>query len=333
MKHRLIIGLSALIALALVFFMVSRFRDMNPKRKTALLPAAAPKENVWIAPDTGLIPHTPEGDLIRYGRSLIANTSYYFGPTGKINHLWNGMNCQNCHLDAGTKPWGNNYAGVYSTYPKFRERRGALENVFQRVTDCIQRSLNGVPLDSNSHEMQAILAYMKWVGKAVPHGKKPTGSGIQQLPFMQRAADSAKGALVYEIKCQRCHGSGGQGMFKPDSVSYLYPPLWGKHSYTTAAGLYRLSRFAGYVKDNMPFGASHKATQVTDEEAWDLAAFVNSRPRPVKIFRKDWPDVSLKPFDHPYGPFLDSFSMRQHKYGPFGSIQKAKENLAAKRKT
>src|ERR1700730_8174164 len=140
MKHRLIIGLSALIALALVFFMVYRFRDMNPKGKTALPPAAAPKENVWIAPDTGLIPHTPEGDLIRYGRSLIANTSYYFGPTGKINHLWNGMNCQNCHLDAGTKPWGNNYAGVYSTYPKFRERRGALENVFQRVTDCIQRS-------------------------------------------------------------------------------------------------------------------------------------------------------------------------------------------------
>jgi thiosulfate dehydrogenase len=333
MKQRLILGLSALIALALAFFAVSRFQHGNDKGASTQLPPAGQKENLWKAPDTVLIPHTTEGELIRYGRSLIANTAYYFGPTGKINHRWNGMNCQNCHLDAGTKPWGNNYGGVYSTYPKFRERRGALENVFQRINDCIQRSLNGVALDSNSHEMQAILAYMKWLGKAVPRGKKPAGSGIQQLVFLNRPADSAKGALVYEVKCQRCHGLEGQGMFKPDSASYLYPPLWGKRSYTSAAGLYRLSRFAGYVKDNMPFGASHKAAQVTDEEAWDVAAFVNSMPRPVKIFRKDWPDVSLKPFDHPYGPFLDSFSLQQHKYGPYGSIQKAKENLSAKRKT
>lgn len=333
MKLRFIIALSAIIALALIFFAVTRFWEKNLKRKTVLVPPAAKKEDVWIAPDTGLIPYTSDGELIRYGRSLIANTAYYFGPAGRISHRWNGMNCQNCHLEAGTKPWGNNYGGVYSTYPKFRERRGALENAFQRINDCIQRSLNGVALDSSSHEMQAILAYMKWVGKAVPRGKKPAGSGIQQLAFLKRAADSTKGALVYEIKCQRCHGLKGQGMFKPDSVSYLYPPLWGKHSYTTAAGLYRLSRFAGYVRDNMPFGASHKAEQVTGEEAWDVAAYVNSRPRPVRIFKKDWPDVSLKPFDHPYGPFLDSFSLQQHKYGPYGSIQKAKENLSGKRKT
>src|ERR1700674_4708376 len=92
MKRQFIIGLSAILALAVVFFAVSRFRDKNQKR-TVLLPPAAQKENVWIAPDTGLIPQTPEGELIRYGRSIIANTAYYFGPAGKINHRWNGMNC------------------------------------------------------------------------------------------------------------------------------------------------------------------------------------------------------------------------------------------------
>ncbi|HEY4154845.1 MAG TPA: cytochrome C, partial [Puia sp.] len=61
---------------------------------------SASKNRDWTAPDSSSIPHTAEGDLIRYGRKLIVNTSYYFGPKGIISHLANGMNCQNCHLEA-----------------------------------------------------------------------------------------------------------------------------------------------------------------------------------------------------------------------------------------
>lgn len=285
-------------------------------------------ENLWIAPDTNSIPNSAEGELIRYGRLLISNTAFYLGPKGIVSHTSNGMNCQNCHLSAGTKPWGNNYGGVFSTYPKFRERRGAVENVFQRVNDCLERSLNGKGLDSNSREMQAVLAYMKWLGKEVPKGQKPKGSGIHQLAFINRAADPQNGKLVYEKKCVTCHSENGQGKMNVDSIAYLYPPLWGEHSYNIGAGLYRLSRFAGYVKDNMPFGATNVNAQLTDEEAWDVAAFVNSQPRPKKDLSKDWPNISLKPFDHPFAPYSDSFSESQHKYGPFATIQKAKENLA-----
>src|SRR5580765_3447657 len=56
---------------------------------------------LWEAPDTSNIPFTEEGMLIRYGRELIANTSYYLGPRGKVAVVTNGMNCQNCHLNAG----------------------------------------------------------------------------------------------------------------------------------------------------------------------------------------------------------------------------------------
>jgi thiosulfate dehydrogenase len=87
---------------------------------------------------------------------------------------------------------------------------------------------------------------------------------------------------------------------------------------------------AGYVKDNMPFGASHGSSQLTDEQAWDVAAFVNSQPRPYKQFKKDWPNKSTKPVDHPFGPYADSFTEQQHKFGPFIPIQKFKE--ASKRK-
>src|SRR6478735_12110529 len=71
----------------------------------------------------------PEDSLTRYGHELVANTSYYLGPKGKIAKISNGMNCQNCHLDAGTFPFGNNYRAVVSTYPKFRARSGRLETI------------------------------------------------------------------------------------------------------------------------------------------------------------------------------------------------------------
>ena len=302
--------------------------DVSP---STVKSAASSDVVLWTAPDSSQVPNSKEGEMIRYGRSLIANTSTYFGPHGRINHSANGMNCQNCHLDAGTKPWGNNYGGVFSTYPKFRERRGTVETVIQRVNDCFQRSLNGKGLDSAGYEMQSILVYMKWVGSNVSKGKKPAGSGLQQLAFLNRAADPQRGKLVYESTCMRCHGKDGQGMLKPDSLYYLYPPLWGPNSYNTGAGLYRLSRFAGYVRDNMPFGASYKAPQLKDEDAWDVAAFVNSQPRPDKTFKKDWPDISLKPIDHPFGPYKDNFSEQQHKYGPFGPIQQAKSKMSAKK--
>ena len=288
-------------------------------------------DSIWIAPDTNSIPATSEGALIKYGRSLIANTAFYFGPKGTIAHNSNGMNCQNCHLDAGTKLWGNNFSAVFSTYPKFRERRGAVENIFQRINDCFERSLNGKSLDSNSREMQAILAYMKWVGKNIAKGKKPAGSGVQQLSFLTRAADKEKGKIVYEKNCITCHLANGKGILKPDSATYVYPPLWGNNSYNTGAGLYRLSRFAGYVKDNMPFGATHKNNKLSNEEAWDVSAFVNSQPRPQINFNKDWPNISLKPIDHPFGPYTDSFSEAQHKYGPFDPIKKIKDLNAAKK--
>ncbi len=287
--------------------------------------ATLKQDSLWKAPDTTTIPATAAGNEIRYGRDLIANTALYIGPQGSISKQGNGMNCQNCHLEAGTKPWGNNYSSVFSTYPKFRARRGAIETATQRVNDCFERSLNGKTLDSNSREMKAMLAYMQWLGEKVPKNKLPDGCGIRPLSFMNRAADTAKGRLVYTTKCQLCHGAGGEGKPNASYPVYDYPPLWGPHSYNTAAGLYRLSRFAGYVKDNMPQGATHLSPLLTDEEAWDVAAYVNSQPRPHKTFKADWPLIASKPVDHPFGPYSDAFSEHQHKYGPFIAIKKTQE--------
>jgi thiosulfate dehydrogenase len=287
------------------------------------------KNRLWTAPDSSSIPHNDSGSLILYGKELIHETARYFGPEGTVGRNTNGMNCQNCHLESGTRVWAGNFGSVAALYPRFSERRGTAETVNQRITDCFERSMNGPAPDSNSLEMKAMSAYILWVGKGVEKGKKPAGTGLEPLAFLERAADPVKGSVLYTEKCQRCHGANGGG--KPDSLKpgYLYPPLWGEHSYNSAAGLYRLSKFAPFVKANMPYGSSYDKETLTVEEAWDLAAFVNSQPRPVKKFRQDWPNILLKPIDIPEGPYADAYSSLQHKYGPFEPIARYKKEKAS----
>lgn len=274
----------------------------------------------WQAPDINELPYNGEGNLIRYGKDLIANTAFYFGPGGKIASITNGMNCQNCHIEAGTKPFGNCFSAVASVYPTYRPRSGIIESIEFRINDCMQRSLNGKPIDSASKEMRAMVAYLKWLGNNVPKGTKPVGAGTKELNYLTRSADPLKGKMVYNAVCQRCHGLNGEGLLAWDSSEYIYPPLWGENSYNNAAGMYRISKLAGFIKANMPYGITYKDPQLTDEEAWDVAAFIASQPRPEKNFTQDWPDIKKKSVDYPFGPYADSFTEQQHKYGPYPPI-------------
>lgn len=292
--------------------------DPRPKIPTS-------KPGYWQPPGETALPGGTNGERIRYGRELIAHTAKYLGPGGSVRTISNGMNCQNCHLDAGTKVLGNNYSAVLSTYPKFRERSGTKETIIKRITDCFERSLNGGAPDSASREMQAMVAYIKWLGTDVPQGEKPKGAGLTKLAYLDRAADPALGQLIYVAKCQSCHGSTGEGVKASGAAEYSFPPLWGPHSYNDGAGLFRLSNFAGYVKNNMPFGVSYQNPVLSDEECWDVAAYINSMPRPHKDQHRDWPKISAKPIDFPFGPYADRFSARQHKLGPYGPIAGAKK--------
>jgi thiosulfate dehydrogenase len=296
----------------------------KPKSKPKYIPVTYNENEEWQPPDETVIPFNEEGDKIRYGKELIIHTSFYLGPQGNIASLSNGMNCQNCHLKAGTQNFSNPFSAVAATYPKFRERSGRTESVEFRVNECMQRSLNGKPLDSVSKEMQAIVAYIKWVGSNVPKDVKPKGAGTEELHYLERAADTANGKKIYIVKCQRCHGANGEGVWAVHENEYTYPPLWGNNSFNVSAGIYRISRLAGFIKDNMPFGVTQKSPELTNEEAWDVAAFVASQSRSEKRFAYDWPVIATKPVDFPFGPFADPFSETQHKYGPFGPIKKKK---------
>lgn len=314
-----------LLGLIILIVILNKTFSGTEPQKQPVAPVAFSETQDWKAPDTSDIPFNEEGYLIRYGRDLIANTALYLGPKGIITQISNGMNCQNCHIDAGAQLYGNTFAAVASTYPRYRDRSGRVETIEFRINDCMERSMNGKPLDSLSREMRAMVAYLKWMGQGVPKDLKPKGSATEELPFLNRAASPEKGKTVYIVKCQRCHGTNGEGVKAVDSASYIYPPLWGPNSFNVSAGLYRISRMAGFVKNNMPFGANWREPQLSDEEAWDVSAFILSQPRPEKYFSFDWPNIAKKPVDHPFGPFADTFSETQHKYGPFGPIAAAKK--------
>jgi thiosulfate dehydrogenase len=284
----------------------------------------------WKAADINLVTDEVLKQQLEYGKDLISHTAKYLGPNGSVKKITNGMSCSNCHLDAGTKAWGNNYGSVFSTYPKMRGRSGQIEGVYKRINDCLERSLNGSPLNEEDKEMQAMIAYIEYIGKDVPKGEDAKASGIYDLEFLDRAADPIRGKTIYDVKCASCHQIAGEGVLAEDKKEYTYPPLWGANSYNSGAGLYRISRFAGYVKYNMPLGATYDNPQLTDEESWDLAAYVNNLPRPSKDLSKDWPNISKKAVDHPFGPFSDTFSETQHKFGPFKPIKEQKKKDAKK---
>jgi len=304
------------------------FRKSIKEQETSILERIQGVDSsAWVGSSPYQIPlETENGKLIRYGYELIAHTAKYLGPKGIVQQSTNGMNCQNCHLEAGTKPWGLNFGAVYSTYPKFRERSGSMENIYKRVNDCMERSLNGKALDTNSKEMKAIYAYIKWLGDKVPKGKKVKGSGIEILPYLKTAASPIEGKIVYIQHCQSCHLSNGEGVIDSTGKMYLYPPLWGEHSYNDAAGLFQLSKLAGFIKNNMPNGVNYHAPRVSNKDAWNVAAYINAQPRPSKDKSKDYPLLATKPVDYPFGPYADSFSEKQHKFGPFETIVLAKKN-------
>lgn len=281
------------------------------------------KNNVSVHSEISYEPFfSDSSDLINYGKKLIDSTSNYFGPRGSIAAITNGLNCQNCHLESGTKSFTNNFLAVASTYPKYRERSGRVESVEFRVNECLQRSLNGEAIDSLSKEMRAMVAYIKFTGENITKEPKTEGVGSKDIDFISRAANPLKGEALYQLKCKVCHGKNGEGKLAADSRSYTFPPLWGAHSYAVSAGMYRLTKLASFIKNNMPLGATYKQPQLANEDAWDLAAYINSKPHPKKMFASDWPTVNAKPVDYPFGPYADTFSEKQHKYGPFIGMKK-----------
>ena len=314
------------IGLVLVLVIASVVMACNQKTTSdASVVTEQQSDSIFSPPDTSTIPDNATGEMIRYGRELLVNFPYYLGPKGTVGtYGGNGLGCQNCHLEAGTRPYGLNYFSAHARYPQYRAREGKILTLADRVNNCIERPLNGRPLPLDSKEMVAIVTYMQWLGKNVPVGGSVEGDRLKEIALLDRPADPIKGRVVYEKHCMRCHGDDGQGVLKEDGIAYIYPPLWGKLSYQPGSSMHRLIKAAQFIKYNMPNDIARWDKPVlTDEEAFDVAAYVNDdklHERPQPNLETEYPVLKEKPIDYYWPPFADAFTPEQHKYGPFKPI-------------
>ena len=155
-----------------------------------------------------------------------------------------------------------------------------------------------------------MLAYINFLSTGVPIGKAIEGRGVPQLPPMDRAADPARGAVVYQQACASCHGADGSGKRRAAAPGYEFPPLWGPGSFNDGAGMHRLIASASFIHANMPFGASYADPILSAEDSWDAAAYVNSQPRPRKSgLDRDYPNRARKPPTRPSRPSPIAFRL------------------------
>lgn len=278
----------------------------------------------FILPDTNHISHDEYGELVRYGRALMLKTAELIGPNGSVGgYTGNLMNCTNCHQWAGAKPYSFNLIKSHLRYPQYRAREGKVLTLPERINNCVTRPHSGKPLPYESKEMTALLCYLKWLSDEVPKDGFMRGERNLSLKFPARAANPQQGKLIYESRCLRCHNSNGEGILTATGKTYQYPPLWGATSYQAGSSMHRVIKQAQWLKANMPFdSASWDKPVLTDEEALDVAAFVNDDSIHFRSSPKnfDYPVAKHKAIDYGKGPFADTFSAEQHKFGPYQPI-------------
>ncbi|GAB6905898.1 Di-heme cytochrome c peroxidase [Desulfosarcina cetonica] len=306
-------------------------------RTQAPLPDAIKAVNGPTPPDMATIANDEQGKRVKYGYALVTDTFRLLGgkagDTGQYA-VGNNLACTNCHQEEGTKIYGFSWVGVSTAYPKYRGREDKVQGLRKRINGCFQRSMNGNPIPEDGKEMNAIVAYLDWLSAGTTKAEAVLGKSPFNPPH--RMADREKGAMRYAEFCQSCHGSDGAGFAatsdsEKDAGAYLTPAVWGDGSYNNGAGANRLLTLAPFLQSNMPLGTGYLHPVLSTEDAYDVAAYVDSMPRPqMANLAKDYPKLIKKPVDCPYPPYADAFPQEQHQFGPFQPILAAKEKAMAK---
>jgi thiosulfate dehydrogenase len=266
-----------------------------------LVAATATMVAAWEYPKTPLADATldrlPLSEEIRRGFKIFTNT-----PREAPRLAPGGMSCSHCHLNGGQREKSLPLVGVAGMFPEYNRRSSRLFSLGDRITDCFLRSENttGGPLTAaewptpTSSEVLAVSAYLTWLSRGSEVGRSPWWRGQNAIPAASLIPvdqlDPRKGEAIYRDRCVSCHGPDGQGVVIGDKKA---GPLWGPESWNDGAGAARLYTLAGMIRYSMPY---LDPGNMTDEEAQQLAAFIDSKPRPVFPFKdRDYRTGSVPP--------------------------------------
>lgn len=231
--------------------------------KTLVADAFAPPSEVDM-------PGGDYGKVLRLGEKVFTETGKY-----AAKYTGNSLNCVNCHLDAGRKADSAPIWGAFIHYPAYRSKTGKVDTLASRIQGCFEYSMNGKAPPQDDEIMTALQTYAFWLAEGAPVGKPVPGSGYPKLKKPALVADYIRGEKVYAQNCALCHSADGQGQRAGDHQ--VFPPLWGPKSFNWGAGMHQMANASGFIKANMPLG---KGGSLSDQDAWDVAMFMNSHERP-----------------------------------------------------
>ena len=225
------------------------------------------------------------GEQVKWGYRIFTDTPH------EAPRLTGGkVSCINCHLNAGQRDRALPLVGVAGMFPEYNNRAARLISLPDRIVDCFLRSENGTAHDAVQHpttaskEVLAVAAYVTWLSRGHVVGANPawrnknTIAADRLIPVDK--LDAGKGEAIYVERCTSCHGADGQGVQIGDKKA---GPLWGPDSWNDGAGAGRVYTLAGIVRYTMPY---LNPGSLTDEEAQEVAAFINSKPRPKYPFKE-----------------------------------------------
>jgi thiosulfate dehydrogenase len=290
--------------------------------------------SLGTAPGRGSEAKTPVRVTEEYGKHLVAQTTEVLGPDvadPKMRLMNSRLACASCHIGAGMEPGNLSLAVANTKYPRVSPRVGGNETIQDRINGCMTRSMNGHALPLDSPEMVAMVSYIRFLSDedaAMGAGQKKAHEA-PAFKTPDRKANLEAGERVFEKRCMACHGKDGAGLAASTNPveGYVFPPLWGDNSFNEGAGLHRVLTAARFIKAKMPLGKA----DLDDSDAFDVAAYINSKPRPsMANLERDYPDLKKKPVDTGYGPYADAFPLEQHRFGPFPPIEEYYKNLGKK---
>src|SRR5262245_62591957 len=140
---------------------------------------------IWTVPEIGALPNDANSRLVRRGRDLITATYAHIGPEvadRAKRFAGNNLACGNCHLQAGTKKFGIPLFGLFGVFPHYNARLGAEMTIEERLNACMTRSMNGRALPADALEMQALVAYIKFLSTGVAPGQLAPASAAACRP-------------------------------------------------------------------------------------------------------------------------------------------------------
>jgi len=232
-------------------------------------------------------------DQIKWGYRIFVDT-----PREAARFTGGKVSCTNCHLNAGQRERALPVVGVAGMFPEYNNRAARLISLPDRIVDCFLRSENATGRGEDdlpsptSKEVLAVNAYLSWLARGYTVGTSPSWRGRNAIAADRLtpigAIDLRGGATIYNERCVSCHGADGQGVQIGDKKA---GPLWGPDSWNDGAGAARVYTLAGIIRYSMPY---LNPGSLTDEEAQQVSAFINAKPRPVYPFKnRDYPGSKI----------------------------------------